>query len=323
MPNLINSAADLKANFSALSLNFKWENISSYAQDAETDIIGKAISPEALLWFQTNLTGLAGVQLQALNWLQRSVSYLTVLKWSQTALFQFEDKALFMAKTTAGVIPSDNKLVKLRTHCSEEGFKFLDKALDLMENNLGSFDTYATSATRLELNKGFIKTAIDFSKQRNISNSRLTFLSMYYFMIDIQEEKLPDILTPAYYDLFKTAYFSDTLDAEAAKLLPFIKKALAMLTIGAACKQLPVQFNSGGLFVNRYEDHLDYGIKDPADQSRLQFLADDHDEKGERYLQQLQDYINTNFALLAGYVAPPVVPDCDVNSKDSGLFFSL
>ena len=48
------------------------------------------------------------------------------------ALFQFEDKALFLAKTTSGAIPSDKKLNDLRRTAEEKGFKFLDDAIDLL-----------------------------------------------------------------------------------------------------------------------------------------------------------------------------------------------
>jgi len=321
MPNLINNAADLKANFAALSLNFKWENISSYAQDAERDIIGEAISPEALAFFQANLTGLPNNQAAVLTLLQRSLAYLTILKWSQTALFQFEDKALFVAKSTTGAIISDKKLVDLRQSCEEEGFKFLDKALDLMESDLASFTEYRDSDTRAAMNEGFILTARDFSKQRSINNSRVTFMSMYYFMIDAQEAKLPDVMTPAYYALFKQRFIDATLTADELKLLPYIKKGIANLTIAAACSQLPVQFSAGGLFINKYVSRTDYEAKDPAEIARLQFLADDHAEKGERFLLQLQQLMQDplNGLTLPGYVLPVVNNVC-VNKEKYGIY---
>jgi hypothetical protein len=320
MPNLINSSADLKANFGSLSLNFTWPNIKSYAEDAERDLIGTTIGPEALTWFQGNLNGLATVPAMALTYLQRSVSYLTLLKWSQTALFQFEDKALFLAKTTIGAIPSDKKLIDLRKYCEEEGFKFLDKAIDLMENNLASFTQYRDSPARQILNRGFIKTAVDFSQQRNINNSRLTFLSMFYFMLDIQDEKLPDVMTPVYYALFKSRYLADALTPSELKILPLVKKSIAMYTVAEACKQLPVVFNSGGLYINKFQGRQDYEMNDPAEISRLQYLANDHNEKGERYLLQVQAYITANAADFPGYILP-VVKDVKVNREKSGLYF--
>jgi hypothetical protein len=317
--NLINNAAELKANFGSLSLNFTWPNISSFAGDVERDIIGAAIGTDALSWFTDGLLTLDGISKQALTYLQRAVSYLTITKWSQTALFQFEDKALFLAKTTTGAIPSDKKLYDLRRYCEEEGFKFLDKALDLMENNLASFTQYRDSDTRQALNQGFIKTAIDFSAQRNINNSRLTFLSMFYFMIDIQEDKLPELMTPEYYALFKERYMAGTLADGELKLLPLLKKGVAMHTVAAACKQLPVQFTSGGLFLNKYDSRADYGTQDPADASRLQYLADDHSEKGDRFFSKIQVYMAANAGDLPGYVLP-VVTDVNVNCEHNGIY---
>ena len=319
MPNLINNSAELKAHFAGLSLNFNWPNIKSYEEDVERDVIAETIGPEALEYFQGNLDGLTSVKQQVLILLQRSTAYLTVLQWTQFALFQFEDKALFIAKTASGLIPSDKKLIDLKAKCEELGFNFLDKAIDLMERNLDQFPDYRDSAIRLSFNTGFMKTGIEFSAQRNISNSRVTFLSMYAIMLEVQDECLPGAMTPAYYDLFKERYLDDDLSPDEKKLLPLIRKSVAMFTIAEACKQLPVQIKANGLFINKYLNSIDYAMKDPAGLAEKQFLQDDHEEKGSRFLGKLKDLVTELGGTLPGYIAPVVV-DVQVNCKESGLY---
>lgn len=320
MSNLINSAAELKANFAGLSLNFSWPNIKSYQEDVERDIIAETIGADALDYFTGNLTGLAGVQLQALTLLQRSSAYLTILRWSQFALFQFEDKALFLAKTTSGAIPSDKKLTDLRSTCEESGFNFLDKAIDLMERNLDLFPSYRDSGIRQSFNQGFMCTAIEFDKERSICRSRLTFLSLFTAMLDIQEDSLPAVMTDAYYQLFKERYLDGDLSADEKKLMPFIRKAVAMLTVAEGCKQLPVKVRANGLFINRYANSVDYGMQDPAGMAQADYLREDHEEKGARWLGKLRAYMIANAGTLPGYTAP-VDEDINVNDKCSGLYF--
>ncbi|MGY0037638.1 hypothetical protein [Pedobacter sp. NJ-S-72] len=110
MAHLINNIEELKANFSALDSNFNWPSIKSFVEDVETDIITETIGEDTLLYFQGNLTGLTGKSLQVLQTLIRSVAYLSVLRWSQTAIFRLTDKALFVAKSADGVIISDKKI---------------------------------------------------------------------------------------------------------------------------------------------------------------------------------------------------------------------
>lgn len=319
MANLINSSADLKANFGSLSLNFTWANIASFVADVERDIIADTIGDAQLAYFAGNLTGLSGVPLQVLTLLQRAESYLSILNWSQTALFQFEDKALYLAKTTIGAIPSDKKLRDLRDHCEEKGFNFLDSAISLMENNLVSFGPYAASANRQQASQGFIRTAIEFNRQRSISNSRLTFLSLVTVMLEIQDTRLPDIMTPEYYALFQTRYLSDALSPAEKALLPLVQKAMAMLTIAQACLQLPLKISSKGILVNKYQGRTDYDQQDPADLAQAQFLQDDHLDKGERALSKLKKYLETNAGNIPDYRAPLIDNTC-VNSKHNAFF---
>ncbi|RVU01084.1 hypothetical protein EOD41_10745 [Mucilaginibacter limnophilus] len=318
MPNLINNSAELKANFGALSLSFTWVNISSFVEDVERDIIAEAIGFDALEYFITNSSSLTGVRKQALILLQRSVSYLTIHRWSHTALYQFEDKALYVAKSTGGAVISDKKLKDLRVFCEEQGFIFLDKAIDLMERNLVEFPDYADSGTRQDLLQGFIKTAADFSKYRNIRSSRITFLSVYADMLEVQDQQLPNYMTPAYYAVYKEKYLDGELSLDEQKLLPLIKKAVAMLTVAEACKHLPVKVTGDGLFINRYNNSIDYEMADPAAAAQVQFLQDDHQDRGERALNKLKEFITDNPLFFPGYVAP-TASNIQLNDECSGI----
>lgn len=319
MATLISSVDNLKANLGAIDANFNFASIKSFVEDVERDIIAETIGDDALAYFLAHLTGLDAVPARVLQLLQRAEAYLSVLKWSQTALFRLTDKALYVAKSTDGAIISDKKLRDLRNYCEESGFNFLDKAIALMEANLDSFTDYADSGTRQTLMQGFIKTASDFNEQRRIDNSRLTFLSMHAIMLDVQDEVLPRTMGADYYAAFKERYLDDELTADENKLLPFIKKAVAFLTISRACNELPIKVGSKGLLINKYNDTREYDQADPADAARAQYLSDDNKDKGERKLLELQNYLLANAGNYAGYTAPLINVN-SINSCNSGTF---
>lgn len=319
MPMLINSIADLKANLGAIDANFNFVSIQSFIQDIERDVIADSISDDALTYFQEHLTGLSAIPATVLQLLQRADAYLSVFKWSQTALFRMTDKALYIAKSTDGVVISDKKLRDLRNYCEESGFNYLDKAISLMEANLDSFTAYADSGTRQTLMEGFIKTAIDFDYQRRINKSRLTFISIQSIMLDVQDEFLPDAMGSDYYAAFKEKYLDDELSSDEQKLLPYIKKAVAFLTISRACNELPVKVGSKGLLINKYNDTREYDQADPATSAQIQYLSEDNEEKGKRKLIELQNYLVQNALTYPGYIAPVITP-VNYNDRHSSTF---
>ena len=318
MATLINNKVDLKANMGAIDANFTWESIKSFIEDVERDIIADSVGTDIIDWYLAHLDGLDGAQLKVYQLLCRAEAYLGIYRWSQTALYRLTDKALYIAKATDGAIISDKKLRDLRNYCQEEGFNFLDKAIRLMEASLMDFPAYADSMERLELLKGFIKTAAEFNLLRSIDNSRLSFLSMYAIMLDEQDDYLPRYMGDDFYDGFKERFLDGDLSAEETKLMPLIKKAVAMLTIARASKELPVKFTARGLFINKFADTREYDQQDPAEAARLQYLADDTFEKAERKLIELQNYLVAKADLFPGYIAP--LPDTTIlNSACDGI----
>ncbi|MGY0037637.1 DUF6712 family protein [Pedobacter sp. NJ-S-72] len=187
-----------------------------------------------------------------------------------------------------------------------------------MEANLSLFPAYAESGLRQNLLRGFIKTA-DFSLQRNINNSRMTFLSLMEIMLTVQDSVLPHVMGQEYYEVFKEKFFDDDLSLTEKKALPLIKKAIAPLTIAQACKELPVKLNSRGLFINKFVDTKEYDQQEPADAARTQYLCDDHQEKGERRLVDLRDFLIKNAGSLPGFI-PPSVISVNYNAEDSGIY---
>lgn len=317
---LINDIATLKANLGAIDANFNWATISSFVQDVERDIITDAIGPEIILYFEGNVGVITDpVFVNALQLLQRAEAYLALFKWSQFALYRITDKSLYVAKNGDGVIISDKKFRDFKLAAEENGFNFLDKAIALMEANLSTFVAYRDSGTRATLMQGFIVTAADFNLQRSIDGSRLTFMSMHQLMLDVQDDFLPDVLGAAYYPVYKESFLDAGLTSDELTLLPFIKKAVAFLTISRAVVQLPAKITQKGVLINKYDDTREYEQQQPAELARLDYLSADALEKGQRKLYELKNYLVANAALYPLFV-PPVSVTVTPNNANSGLF---
>ncbi len=320
MSTLISSIEDLKSNLGAIDADMNWESMQSFVEDVERDIIAETIGDDALAYFAGNPTLTTGVFPKAFALIKRAEAYLSILKWSQTSLYRLTDKSLYIAKNTDGVVISDKKLRDLRNYCEESGFNFLDKAIGLMEANLDQFTAYAESGVRQSLLHGFIKTAADFDLQRSINKSRITFMSMSAIMLDVQDEYLVPVMGKTFYDNFKERYLDDDLTADEKKLLPLIKKAVAFLTIGRACSELPIKITDKGLLINRYNNTQEYDQQDPASAARIDYLQEDILEKGRRKLSELTAELVANASLYTEFV-PPATETNTPNDCDSGIFF--
>lgn len=317
MANLINSVAEIKANYAAVDGNMEWDSFESYCQDVERDIIADtAIGSDALNYFIGNLNALDGIKKDVLTRLQRASAYLTVHKWSFSAAFRLTDQALYVTKGKDGAIISDKKLRDLRTYLEETGYMHLDKAIDLMEGNLDQFPAYADSGLRQQVQQAFIRTAADFSRQKSIKDSRVTFMALYTNMLDVQDRRLPDAFGD-YYELFKERFLDDELSPEEKKLLPAVKKAIAFLTL-AESSDLPLQITGEGIFINRGNGSTDYEQRDPADELRIKYAFEDLRDKGNRKIQELKQYLVTNSILYPDFT-PPQIEDTEVNNDCSGI----
>ncbi|HVW97501.1 MAG TPA: DUF6712 family protein [Mucilaginibacter sp.] len=322
MATLISDIATLKSNFSGIDANFSWASIKSFVEDAERDIIADAIGDEAVTYFQENPNLNDATFQKARSLIMRAEAYLSVLRWSQTAVFRMTDKSLYVAKSSDGAIISDKKLRDLRNYCEENGYRYLDKAIATMEGAIDTFAAYRDGEARQATLQGFITTAADFNAQRRIDNSRLTFISIGAMMLDAQDEYLPPVMGAAWYVDYKSRYISGGLTVAEKKLLPIIKKAVAFLTISRACRELPVKVGAKGLLINRYNNSNEYDQQDPADAARADFMVDDNQDKGQRKLDELKNFLVANATDYPDYI-PPATPDVTENDDPCSGIYSM
>ncbi|MBE7178185.1 MAG: hypothetical protein INR69_17415 [Mucilaginibacter polytrichastri] len=315
MPKLLHNTDELKAAYGAIDANFTWSNIESAVNDAETDHIEKTIGPEELTTIAGDATG---DRAKAKELLVKACAHLSIYIWSQTALYRLNDASLSVAKDSGGVIISDKKLRDFRNYSHDKAFGYLDEAVFLMESRLADFPAYADSKERMDIRWTFIPTAIDFKRMVRSNLTRPALLSYLPVMQDAENQHLPLVMTPAYYEIFKERYLDGELSPAELKLLPMVQKASAHLTLCRVYED-PTVTGDDGTMVSRLGNSIDYEQRDPASAQLLAQLAGRQQENAEAALRMVKMYLQRNASDYPDY-NPPVRASVEVNSKCSGLF---
>jgi hypothetical protein len=318
MPRLLSDKIELKANFAALEVNAEFGGFKSFIDDAE-DTLAEIVGYHVINGLAEAKDSTDPVVKRAVTAMSRAVAHLGIYIWSKTAMYKISEGVLMLVKSEKGAIISDKKLQDLHGYCQDTGYKFLDKAIALMEANLAKFPLWAQSDERLRSRQYFIQTAGDFSAFHSIGESRITYQSLMPIMADVEERFLPVYMGEEYYLTFKELYVEEMASADDKKLLPYIKKAIALITVSDSFNRLPVQLKAGGLFIDSFTSTTEYEQKLSPDQKEKDRLRGYYFNLGESTLLKLRQYLNKNASLYPEYT--PAAPGlASINTKESGVY---
>jgi hypothetical protein len=318
MARLLSNETELKANFASLDVNANFSGFKSYVEDAE-DTLADIVGYHVINSLADQKESEDPVVKRAVSFMSRAVAHLGIYIWSKTAMYKITEGVLMLVKSEKGAIISDKKLQDLHGYCQDTGYNFLDRAIKVMEGNLAKFPIYASSDERMSARRYFIQTAGDFSAYHSIGNSRITYQSLLPVMADVEERFLPVYMGEEFYMNYKEAYLNETADSDFKKLLPFIKKAIVLLTVSESFNRLPVQLKASGLFIDSFTSTTEYEQKLSPDLTEKERLRAYYFNLGESTLLKLRQYIIKNAALYPEFI-PPVNTIISINSKESGLY---
>jgi hypothetical protein len=113
---------------------------------------------------------------------------------------------------------------------------------------------------------------------------------------NIQEDIIKENIGEDLYLELLDECFEDDYSADNDKILPFIYKAIAHLSIANCIDENIIEFNENGASLISFEGATT-GAGDkqnPADSSTLKYMKDEALKKGQAAVKQLRDYLNAN-----------------------------
>jgi hypothetical protein len=175
-----------------------------------------------------------------------------------------------------------------------KGMRAIDALYLFLEKNIDDFNDWATSTAYTEFKKYFVNTTALFNDCVRIANSRNTFLQLIPDMATVEELTMKVALGDDYFDELKEKFIDDDLSNDEVKVVAFLQKAIANLTMARAANQLTFKFMTEGIVsistLNSTADQKENEAKDSKVERYIEICAAD----GQAYLQRAIDELNMN-----------------------------
>jgi hypothetical protein len=191
------------------------------------------------------------------------------------------------------------QVARFRDVAANRGFKAVDAFIRILESDIQDYPEWEDSQYFQQRQGLLIRSTSDFEKAgESLNGSSLTFQSMIPILRDIQEQRIKDALPPMMFEEMISEIDTNAVSPDNKFLLDnYIRPALVKLTIQEALTTLPIEVTHSGVNVNQLELAGDARTSKMADISLMEKKAWSLRGRGEFYLSNMKEYLNTNASL--------------------------
>jgi hypothetical protein len=190
----------------------------------------------------------------------------------------------------------------------------LEDLLIFLEENIADFTDWKDAPSYTIIKEAYLPSATKFTEQYSIAESRSTYLAIKSFMLEVQRIQIKAVLTSELYDAMAVKIEDNSFSEPELVLIPWIKKAIAYLTIYKSIPHLAVHVTNEGVQVYTRPERTNTKAKITADALRLEDLKESCESQGEYYLGLIRDYLKANASEFPEY------PQDSVASPTTGKF---
>jgi hypothetical protein len=297
---IITTIEELKAAFSAPNVNNDVTGIQSYLKLAESFIMpyisrdqwdalveyyNEGNTPDTPNEYFDKLLSAARIPL---------VHYAYYL-YADDGDMNISDKGFTRFETSDEKTPYATQMRRFKRARLRDAWQGMHDMLMLLNGNMSEFQDWAGSEEYAELKKSFIWNVEQFRKYRKIEGMR-TLDAIRPSLRNIQEDLIQANIGHDLYEQLLDECFEDEYSEDNLKILPYIYKSMAHLSIANCIDENIIEFNENGASLISFEGaQTGAGDKqNPADFSSLQFIKDEALKKGHAAMKQLRDYLNAN-----------------------------
>lgn len=294
---LFNTVADIKP-FWSVTLSDKFEKIKPWIAQAERDFIIPHISQEQYVALDTafNALSMSAEQTALLAKVQSALALYTYHLAIPTLQLQISDSGIRIATNENLKTAFPWQIQALQESVVAQAGSAMESLLAFMEANKDDYPLWTDSNAYTLFKECFISSAKDFTRYYSaLGDSRLSFLKLRSHMISVEERVLQKQLSTDFYDELKSQHASDSFTTENAKLLKYIKRAVANLTMANAMIGFSVTINEMGVlkFNNISNVNTKQG-NSPAEQSLVKDLQNQALIDGRADMKELTDFLAKN-----------------------------
>ncbi len=209
---------------------------------------------------------------------------------------------------------------KLLTSYIEKAYFCLDELIKYLNKNKEDFEAWATSSAYSLSREFFINTPDEFQQFVNIRESYRMLVVLKPSMRQIESGRIKNTVGKVLFDDLKDGILKDDLTADELELMPMLLPAVAFLTMADSIENLNVELTADGGYVQSLAKNETTNIeRKAADDVKLRSYYDKLKQKGDGWLTELADYLNTNASptKFAGYFSSDNYEDPEVQAEIS------
>lgn len=186
------------------------------------------------------------------------------------------------------------KLDRYKRAMLKKGMYWLDELIGFLEKNRDDYpDWTASDEYSLQLSN-FINRAKDFNDLYHIGNNRYVFLRMRSIMNRIERKSILPLICEDLYNELKDQVKADTVSADNAKLLVYIRQAVAGLSYSIGMEELGFVVESDGVFILEVGNHEGGKSGTNAAGHPMQNILMRAQSEAEEELNSLRSFLRAN-----------------------------
>lgn len=320
MATLITTADDIKAYVST-AFNFSFSVVKPYVKKSERQQI-KSLLGEDLYYAWTTTPPTTGKPLEAYELFREASANLSVLAYIPFGVVSVGDNGLTVSSTTTAQPASYGQILDLKRGLIDIANTALDEALELMETNKTDFPLWTASSAYTIFKELIVQQTADFSRFFQIQNSRLTFIALRAYQLEIQEQ-IFDWLDETTFFQIKEAdgAYEATLPANLAaefilktskQAKELAQRAQVNFTVAKAAESGVFLFSSTGMFTKYAEIPTEKHHQ--LTEYQLKRLIDSRNNAGDDAIKRLKTLLENNPEVFTSYAIPteeainPIIP---------------
>lgn len=184
----------------------------------------------------------------------------------------------------------------LKRRFKNDAFDALDNLIEYLQGNADNFTEFKSSEFYTETKEAFFKNTADFNQIYNINNSRLVFLQFSRFFDRVIDfEIIPTMGQALYKKVVDEMKKDQDQDPDLISLVPFVKKAMAFLSVAYGIDELGLQVTDKGMFFEVQDASSNSNVKEsPADADLKQQIYQRARKTGDSYKAMLFEFLRDN-----------------------------
>lgn len=247
---------------------------------------------------------LSPAQARTLSLLQQTIAYYSIYHILPQKNAAVTSMGVMQNTPDGGSTPINQWSWKaMRWDALENGDVFLDRLLTWMEKqvaaNNAEFNTWKTSDAYKVKTSDFFRHTSEVDEYLNIQSSRRSYISLVRFFRQVEEEAIKPILCDTLYQSLKTSPGTTA----NAKLLPYVKKAVAYLGAAEAIAHHRVVIDGDGFRIVSQSDGFDdrRNMTNNTHADAISALRDQCAQRGAKFLADLRTFLENNLTTYPDY----------------------